>query len=110
IAWSDNPGLTLSAYDVTSMPIGKLAAQYTLCDNFYHSAFGGSFLNHQYLISAQAPVYATIAAGNGPVSVSALSGYPEWISTTGVTLGTPSITPSQATIEANAADPISTQG
>ena len=26
-----------------------------IADNFFQSAFGGSFLNHQYLIAAQAP-------------------------------------------------------
>jgi phospholipase C len=55
VTWSDNPGLVLSYLDATSMPEGQLAQQYTLCDNFFHSAYGGSFLNHQYLIAAQAP-------------------------------------------------------
>jgi acid phosphatase len=32
-----------------------LAQQYTLCDNFFHSAYGGSFLNHQWLIAAASP-------------------------------------------------------
>jgi phospholipase C len=110
IAWSDNPGLCMSGYDATNLPEGKLAQQYVLCDNFYHSAFGGSFLNHQYLISAQAPVYGTVGAGNAPIPVSDLAGYPAFVNPTGVTLGTPGITPSQATIEANAADPIPTTG
>ena len=26
-----------------------------IADNFFQAAFGGSFLNHQYLIAAQAP-------------------------------------------------------
>jgi len=33
------------------MPEGLLAQKYTLADNFFHAAFGGSFLNHQFLIS-----------------------------------------------------------
>jgi phospholipase C len=110
IAWSDNPGLTLSGYDATTLPEGKLAAQYTLCDNCFHSAFGGSFLNHQYLISAQAPLYGTIANGNAPISASVLSGYPAFISTSGVTLGTPGISPTQATLIANAATPLTQEG
>ena len=32
-----------------NLPEGQLAQQYTLCDNFFHSAYGGSFLNHQWL-------------------------------------------------------------
>jgi phospholipase C len=55
VAWSDNPGLTLSYVDATNLPEGQLAQQYTLADNFFHAAFGGSFLNHQFLVSAAAP-------------------------------------------------------
>jgi phospholipase C len=55
VAWSDNPGLTLSYVDAANLPEGQLAQQYTLADNFFHAAFGGSFLNHQFLISAAAP-------------------------------------------------------
>jgi acid phosphatase len=57
VAWSDNPGLVMGYFDVTDMPEGKLAQQYVLCDNFFHSAFGGSFLNHQFLIAAAAPTW-----------------------------------------------------
>ena len=62
ITWSDNPGLVMSHFNATSMPEGLLAQQYTMCDNFFHSAFGGSFLNHQILVAAQAPVYPNAAA------------------------------------------------
>lgn len=55
VTWSDNPGLVLSYLDATDLPEGKLAQQFTLCDNFYHSAYGGSFLNRQWLIAAQSP-------------------------------------------------------
>jgi phospholipase C len=57
VTWSDNPGLVMSHFDASQLPEGKLAQQYTMCDNFFHSAFGGSFLNHQFLVAAQAPVY-----------------------------------------------------
>jgi acid phosphatase len=60
--WSDNPGLVMSYFDATNLPEGKLAQKYTLCDNFFHAAFGGSFLNHQFLIAAQAPVYPSAPA------------------------------------------------
>jgi phospholipase C len=59
VTWSDNPGLVLSYIDATNLSEGQLAQQYTLCDNFYHSAYGGSFLNHQWLISAQSPPWTT---------------------------------------------------
>jgi acid phosphatase len=55
VAWSDAAGLVMSYYDATNMPEGKLAQQYTMLDNFFHGAFGGSFLNHQFLICACAP-------------------------------------------------------
>ena len=58
MSWSDNPGLVFSTFDATNMPEGQLAAQYTLADNGFHSAFGGSFLNHQFLICACAPTFA----------------------------------------------------
>jgi phospholipase C len=48
VTWSDNPGLVLSYVDATNLPEGELAQQFTLCDNFFHSAYGGSFLNHQW--------------------------------------------------------------
>ena len=57
VTWSDNPGLVLSYIDATDLPEGKLAQQYTMCDNFFHSAFGGSFLNHQFLVAAAAPTW-----------------------------------------------------
>jgi phospholipase C len=55
VTYSKNPGLVQSYYDATQMPEGKWAQEYTLCDNFFHSAFGGSFLNHIWLIAARSP-------------------------------------------------------
>jgi acid phosphatase len=63
VAWSDAAGLVMSYYDATNMPEGKLAQQFTLMDNFFHGAFGGSFLNHQFLICACAPKWADAPAG-----------------------------------------------
>jgi acid phosphatase len=58
VSWSDNPGLVFSYVDASNMPEGLLAKKYTLADNFFQSAFGGSFLNHQFLICACAPKFA----------------------------------------------------
>jgi len=59
VAWGDNGALTMGHY--ASAPvhlrIWRLAEQFTLCDNFFMGAFGGSFLNHQYLVAAQPPFY-----------------------------------------------------
>jgi phospholipase C len=57
VDYSDNGGLVLSQYDGSSLPEVQLARQFTLADDFFHSAFGGSFLNHQYLICACAPTW-----------------------------------------------------
>jgi phospholipase C len=57
VAWSNTGGLVMSYYDATQFPIGMLALQYTLADNFFHAAFGGSFLNHFWLICACTPVW-----------------------------------------------------
>lgn len=62
VSWSDNGGLVLSQYNATTMPEGQLAKQFTLADNFFHSAFGGSFLNHQFLICACAPKFPNAPA------------------------------------------------
>ena len=50
-------GLVLSYIDATNLPEGRLAQQYTLCDNFFHSAYGGSFFNHQWLVAAATPLW-----------------------------------------------------
>lgn len=61
MAYSDNPGLTMSYINLHNelhlldTLEWKLASQYTLCDNFFHSAFGGSFLNHIWFVSASSP-------------------------------------------------------
>ena len=62
VAWSDNGGLVMSYFDATNLPEGRLAQQYTLCDNFFQGAFGGSFLNHIFLVAAAAPVFPNAPA------------------------------------------------
>jgi len=70
-AFSDAGGLVMGYYDGSSMAMWKLAQQYTLADNFFMGAFGGSFLNHQYLVCACAPIYpnATTSVASGSISV-----------------------------------------
>ena len=55
VTWSDNGSIVPSQFDATNLPEGLLAQQYTLDDNFFHAAYGGSFLNHQFLVAAAAP-------------------------------------------------------
>ncbi|MHA6891238.1 acid phosphatase [Ralstonia pseudosolanacearum] len=67
-AYSDAGGLSMGYYDGSKMSMWSLAKQYVLADNFYMGAFGGSFLNHQYLICACAPTYpnadTSVASGS----------------------------------------------
>ncbi|MEE4307140.1 acid phosphatase [Pseudomonas alliivorans] len=66
VAWADSGGLTMGNYAQTqySLRLWDVAKEFVLCDNFFQGAFGGSFLNHQYLISATAPIYPD--AANSP--------------------------------------------
>ncbi len=63
VAWADAGGLTMGTYPQTqySLRLWDVAREFVLCDNFFQGAFGGSFLNHQYLISATAPFYPNAA-------------------------------------------------
>ncbi|MDF1480581.1 acid phosphatase [Extensimonas sp. H3M7-6] len=56
-AWSDAGGLSMGYYDGSSMAMWKIAQQYTLADNFFQGAFGGSFLNHFWLVCACSPAW-----------------------------------------------------
>jgi phospholipase C len=62
VTWSDNGGLVFSYFDANKMPEGKLAKKYVMCDNWFHSAFGGSFLNHIFFISAAPPTWPNAPA------------------------------------------------
>ena len=68
VTGSDAAGLAMGQYDTRSLPIyqylhGRQAPNYVIADHFFQGAFGGSFLNHQYLVAARAPV--DTAAGPG---------------------------------------------
>ena len=65
-AYSDAGGLSMGYYDGSRMKLWALARQYTLADSFFMGAFGGSFLNHQYLICACAPTYPNADAADSP--------------------------------------------
>jgi acid phosphatase len=66
---SDAVGLVMGNYDTKTLPIyeylhSKKAPSYAIADNFFQGAFGGSFLNHQVLVAATAPVWQN-AVNNG---------------------------------------------
>jgi acid phosphatase len=98
-ALSDAGGLTMGYYDGSSMKLWALARQYTLADNFFQGAFGGSFLNHFWLVCACSPVWPNpppdniasvdssgtrlVFSPNSPAS--ALSGAPVYVADGNVT-------------------------
>ena len=55
VAYADAGGLVMGHYDGSKLPLWKIAKQYTLADNFFMGAFGGSFLNHFWLVCACTP-------------------------------------------------------
>jgi phospholipase C len=59
---SDAKGLVMGFYHTLQLPLAAEAQRYVLCDNFFHAAFGGSFLNHMWLIAAQTPVFPNAPA------------------------------------------------
>ena len=71
VAGSDAAGLVMGHYDTRSLPIyeylhGKGAPDYAIADRFFQAAYGGSFLNHQWLIAAATPTWPGAVADNGP--------------------------------------------
>ncbi|MEP7045911.1 MAG: alkaline phosphatase family protein [Ilumatobacteraceae bacterium] len=76
VTGSDSAGMTMGYYDTTQLPIYKYlharkAPNYVVLDQFFQAAFGGSFLNHQYLVAAAAPPFAA-----GTHAVLDASGFP----------------------------------
>jgi acid phosphatase len=70
VAYSSNPGLVFGYYNATHLPEGVIAQHYTLADHFFHSAYGGSYLNHQWLICACTPQWNQPLPANAPNFVS----------------------------------------
>jgi phospholipase C len=54
---SDAKGYAMGYWDTSAFMLWDYARRYTLADNFFHAAFGGSFLNHFWLVCACTPVY-----------------------------------------------------
>jgi acid phosphatase len=84
VTGSDAVGLTMGHYDTKSLPIyeylhGKHAPNYVVADRFFQAAFGGSFLNHQWLVAARSPVDPSAGPGGadaGLHSVVDSNGFP----------------------------------
>jgi phospholipase C len=66
VAVSDAKGLAMGVYETSSLPTAEVLSSYTVADNFFHAAFGGSFLNHAWLICACTPVFNDAVGDGGP--------------------------------------------
>jgi acid phosphatase len=79
VAGSDAVGLSMGRYDTTTLPIYRYlhaedAPNYAIADNFFQAAFGGSFLNHQWLISAATPTWPGAVADGSATDLHSIVG------------------------------------
>ncbi len=56
-AMSQVGGWSMGHYDGSQFKLWQWARAYTLADNFFQGAFGGSYLNHQWLVCACTPKF-----------------------------------------------------
>jgi phospholipase C len=67
VTGSDAQGLAMGVYDTRRLPVYRWlhrrgAPRYAISDRFFQAAFGGSFLNHQWLVAAASPTWPGAAA------------------------------------------------
>lgn len=62
VAWTDSGGQPMGYYDTTRLPLYPYARDYTFADNFFTAAFGGSWLNHMWLVCACTPPWPNAPA------------------------------------------------
>lgn len=62
VAMSNTGAWTMAHYDGSGLKMWKWAREYALADHFFQGAFGGSYLNHQWLACACTPVFADAPA------------------------------------------------
>jgi phospholipase C len=56
VAMANVGGWVMGYFDGSKMKMWKWAQEYTLADHFFMAAFGGSYLNHQWLVCACTPM------------------------------------------------------
>jgi len=62
VTGSDAAGLAVGVYRTQDLPLYRYlhspgAPRYAIADHFFQAAFGGSFLNHQWLVAARTPAW-----------------------------------------------------
>jgi len=90
VAYGDSGALVMGYYDGSKLPLWNIAKKYALADNFFMGAFGGSLLNHFWLVCACTPYYpnADQTAAKREISV---------VDTDGVSLALAANSPKSAT-------------
>jgi acid phosphatase len=95
---SDAVGLTQGVYDTRALPIYKYLHSpghppYAIADRFFQAAFGGSFLNHQWLIAAATPTWPNADNTGGADDLHSVvdangmpNNYPLYVSPAGTTV------------------------
>ncbi|HXQ64069.1 MAG TPA: alkaline phosphatase family protein [Steroidobacteraceae bacterium] len=71
VTGSDAVGLAMGHYETRRLPIYRYLharghPRYAIADETFQGAFGGSFLNHQWLVAAATPVFAGAVQDGGP--------------------------------------------
>jgi acid phosphatase len=106
VTGSDVAGLVMGHFDTKQLPIyqylhGKNAPHYAISDRFFQGGFGGSFLNHQVLVSGVAPIWpASPQAGGLPVDNSGgANDLHSIVDTNGMPTKYPLYTPTIATVK-----------
>jgi acid phosphatase len=92
VAWTNVGSLTMGAYHGKGTHLYRLAREYTLADQTFMGAFGGSNLNHFFLACACSPPFPdapesmrAVLAADGTLKLakdspkSALEGPPKWV-------------------------------
>jgi acid phosphatase len=72
VAWADSGAMPMGIWDGSKMAMWNVAKKYTLADNFFMGAFGGSFFNHMWFACACAPYYPEAEKSPAKRSISAV--------------------------------------
>jgi acid phosphatase len=77
VTGSDATGLTMGTYRTRELPIyeylhSKGHPHYAIADRFFQGAFGGSFLNHQWLVAAATPTFYNAVNDGGTTDLHSL--------------------------------------
>jgi phospholipase C len=72
VAYGNSGALVMGHYDGSKLRMWKIAKRYTLADHFFMGAFGGSFMNHIWLVCACVPRYPHADQSPAAHSISAV--------------------------------------